>query len=405
MNSQSPTVLISGGSIAGPALAWALRRAGFAPTLLERAPSMRVAGQNLDIRTTGRAVIEQMGLTEAVLKQNTGERGTRFLDHTGRSYAEFPVEAGRDGSTAEMEILRGDLSRLLLDLTENEIPHRYGDHVTAVEQSPEGVEVTLASGGTERYDLMVIAEGRRSRTRTLVFGDDVVWRDLGEYVAYGTIDRTDDDDDWWHWMTSTNSRMIALRPDNKGTSRANLAFFAPDLGLESIGFEAQMHVLRAHFADAGWKTARILDGFEAYPQEFYLERFARVTMPSWSRGRVVALGDAAWGSGPTGMGTSLALAGAYVLAGELGESYAGSGPAAAFAGYERVMRPWADKVQNFPPGIPRLMFPKSRAGLKVLKAVHRVAASPRVRHLAEQKLVSRPSPLPHLPDYPALRAE
>ena len=396
------TVLVTGGSIAGPAVAWALLRAGFAPTLLERAPSRRTAGQNVDSRDAGHQVIDAMGLREAVRGKRTGELGTQFLDRFGRTYAEFPAEEGRDGPTAELEILRGDLSDLLLSLTENDIPHRYGDHVTAVSTKDDGVEVTLAGGAQERYDLMVIAEGRRSRTRDLVFGSQTTFRDLGEYVAYGTIDRTPEDDAYWRWLTATGSRMVSLRPDAQGTTRANLAFFAPPLGLDSLPFEAQLHVLREHFADVGWETPRILAGFAQRPEEFYLERFAQVRLPTYTHGRVALVGDAAWGSGPSGMGTTLALVGAYVLAGELGRSYGNRHLAEAFGGYERVMRPYAEKVQNFPPGLPRLLFPKSRAGLGVLKAVHQVVASGPVRHAAERAFLSKAAVMPELPKYPAL---
>ncbi|MCE0534558.1 FAD-dependent monooxygenase [Kineosporia rhizophila] len=393
------TVLVTGGSIAGPAVAWALHRAGFAPTLMERAPQQRTAGQNIDIRDAGHQVIEAMGLREAVLAARTGEVGTRFVDRAGRPYGEHPAETGHDGPTAEMEILRGDLAELLLSLTKDEIPHRYGDHVTAVEQFDDGVEVTLASGGQERYDLLVVAEGRRSATRQIVFGDEVRWRDLGEYIAYGTIDRTPEDDDWWRWMTTTGSRMVSLRPDAYGTIRANLAFLSPPIGLETLPFEAQLHVLRQRYADVGWQSERVLDGFAARPEEFYLERFTQVRLPAYTKGRVVLAGDAAWASGPSGMGTTLALVGAYVLAGELAQGWDNRHLAQAFGGYERVMRPYAEKVQAFPPGVPRIIFPKSEAGLRVLETAHRIAASGPARRLAHRALLSRSSPMPELPVY------
>ncbi|GAB3248273.1 FAD-dependent monooxygenase [Kineosporia babensis] len=392
-------VLVTGGSIAGPAAAWALHRAGFAPTLLERASRRRTAGQNIDIRDAGHEVIDAMGLREAVLAARTGEVGTRFVDSTGRPYSEYPAQAGHDGPTAELEILRGDLAELLLSLTKDELPHRYGDHITAVEQDEQGVDVTLAGGAQERYDLLVIAEGRRSATREMVFGGQVAWRDLGEYVAYGTIERTPQDDDWWKWMTTTGSRMVSLRPDSHGTIRANLAFMSPAIGLETLPFDAQMHVLRERYADVGWEAGRVLDGFAARPEEFYLERFTQVRLPAYTNGRVVLLGDAAWASGPSGMGTTLALVGAYVLAGELARSCGNSYLAEAFGGYERVMRPYAEKVQAFPPGVPRIIFPKSRAGLRVLESAHRIAATAPMKRLAERLLISNAGALPHLPQY------
>ncbi|GAB6902312.1 FAD-dependent monooxygenase [Kineosporia succinea] len=381
------SVLVTGGSIAGPATAWALKQAGLQPVLLERAPRARTAGQNVDIREDGRTVIDRMGLRDAVLAARTGELGTRFVNHEGRVDARFPVEEGRDGPTAELEILRGDLAELLLGLTRDEIPHRYGDHVTALAQDASGVDVTLASGKQERYDLLVVAEGRRSKTRGLLFGDEVGYRDLGEYVAYGTIDRLPPDDDWWEWLTATGSRMVSVRPDAKGTMRATLAFLAPPLGLDSLGFDAQMHALRARYADVP-QAQRVLDGFAARPEEFYLERFEQVRLPSWTRGRVALVGDAAWASGPSGLGTTLGLVGAYVLGEQLRERPLPE----AFAAYERLMRPYAEKAQDFPPGVPRLFFPRTKTGLRVLSLAHRLSATAPARRLTDRVLLNRAQP-------------
>ncbi|MFI5934168.1 FAD-dependent monooxygenase [Actinoplanes sp. NPDC051494] len=395
---KKPTVLVTGGSIAGPAQAWALHRAGFEVTLLERAPRMREAGQNIDIREAGHDVLRAMGLHERVAAASTGEAGTRYYDHLGQPYAELPVRAGKDGATAELEILRGKLSELILGLTEGRAAHRYGNHVTSLDQDPDGVRVELADGTDERYDLVVVAEGRNSATRRLVFGDDIGLRTRGLYIAYGTIARTEDDDDWWRWLTATDGRMVAVRPDNVGTIRAQLGFLAPDLGLDRLDHATQMRILRTRFAGAGWLTDRILDGFTAAPAEFYLERTDRVMLPAYSRGRVIVVGDAAWAGGPTGMGTTLALVSAYVLAGELHR--AGHDHERAFAGYEKVMRPYAEKVQSFGPGYTSALLPRTTRGLRRLRAVHRLFTRPALRDILERNLLSRAGKDFVLPRYP-----
>lgn len=405
--STRPTVLVTGGSIAGPAQAWALERAGYAVTLLERAPQRREAGQNIDVRDAGHAVLRAMGLREAVAANATGERGIRYLDHRGTPYAELPVRPGSDGATAELEILRGRFSELLLGLTEGRVEHRYGTTVTAVAQDDERVTVQLSDGTQEHHDLLVVAEGRGSTTRDLVLGETVRTVSRGLYLAYGTIPRTRTDDDWWRWMTATDGRMVGLRPDDVGTTRANLGFRAPQLGLERLDHAAQQRVLRARFAGVGWETERILDGFEAAPEEFYLERADRVVLPRYSRGRVVVVGDAAWAGGPTGMGTTLALVGAVVLAGELDRVRRGThvDHARAFAAYEAVLRPYAEAVQTPPPGNAAAVVPRSDRGLRVLRAAHRTLARPRVRDLVEHRLLSRAGRDFVLPRYPLFAAE
>ncbi|MCX6468445.1 MAG: FAD-dependent monooxygenase [Corynebacteriales bacterium] len=398
-----PRVLVTGGSVGGPAQAWALQRAGFAVTLVERAPRPREAGQNIDIRDAGHAVLRAMGIRDEVKAASTGEVGIRYLDHRGEPYAELPALEGADGPTAELEILRGKLSEILTGLTEGTVEHRFGTHVVALDDRPgDGVDVAFADGTREHFDLVVVAEGRNSTTRDLVFGDEVGTISRGLYIAYGTIARSAADDDWWRWMTARDSRMVGLRPDNTGTIRANLGFLAPDLGLDRLGHAAQMTVLRNRFADVGWETDRILDGFEAAPEEFYMERTDKVVMPTYSRGRVIVVGDAAWAGGPTGMGTTLALVGAYVLAGELDAARTGDAidHRRAFTAYERIIRPYAESVRTPSSGNSRMVMPRTTRGLRVLRAVHTLLARPAVRSRVEHRLLSRAGKDFVLPSYP-----
>lgn len=180
---------------------------------------------------------------------------------------------------------------------------------------------------------------------------------------------------------------------------------APPMGLHRLGVEAQLTVLRERFADVGWQTQRVLDGFAAAPEEFYLERAEQVRTPRWSRGRVVLLGDTAWG-GPTGMGTSLALLAAHVLAGELAlerdralSRGASMEPERALAAYEQRLRSYVDKTQRVRPGIPALACPKSRWGLALLHGAHRLAATPLLRGAGERALLASTSDTVELPEY------
>lgn len=401
----APRVLVTGASIAGPALAWGLHRAGFRVTLLERSPGPREAGQNVDVRGLGREVMRRMGIEAAVMADLTGEDGTRFVDGEGRPFAAFPREEGRDGPTAEVEILRGRFSRLLLDRVPADVEVRYGDLVTALDQDAAGVDVQLESGSRERFDLVLVAEGRTSRTRRLLFAAETEHRDKGVSIAYGTLDRTADDTDWWDWHTAVGGRVASLRPDNLGTIRACLSFESEPAGFESLPVESRLTVLRHRFRDAGWQTERILDGFAARPEEFYTQRMEQVVVSTWSKGRVALVGDAAWGSGPTGMGTTLSLVGAHVLAGELARTLTDPAdtPQAAFGRYERLLRRYADSAQGLPPGGARLLHPSSPAGVAVVRSALRLAATAPVRGLAQRFLLTSARHVPVLDEYPLLR--
>lgn len=397
-----PRVLVTGTSIAGPTAAWALHRSGFDVVLLERSPRLREAGQNIDIRGPGREVIRRMGVEDDVMASLTGEEGTRYVQRDGRPYAEFPRTEGQDGPTAEVEILRGHLARILVGIVPAGVEQRFGDHVVGLHQDADGVDVVLASGRQERFDLVLVAEGRSSRTRRLVLADETRLRDHGVSITYGTVDRRPEDGATWDWYTAPGSRVASIRPDDVGTMRASMSFESDDRTFDDLPVDQQLDRLEQRFRGAGWQTDRILAGFRARPEEFYVQRMEQVVVSTWSKGRVALLGDAAWGSGPTGMGTTLALLGAYVLSAELATDRRGGtiDPAGAFARYEDRLRGYVDSAQGLPPGGARLLHPSSRVGVRLLQAGHWLASRKPLRAFAQRHLLTSAKGEPQLPEQP-----
>lgn len=373
----TPTVLISGASIAGPTAAFWLQRYGWATTVVERFDGLREAGQNIDVRGAGREVLRRMDLEDAVRGASTGELGLEFVDEAGRTLAAFPAgESDTGGATAELEVLRGELSRLVVERTTG-TEYLFGDRIVALDERADGVAVTFEHGPTRTFDVVVVAEGLTSRTRALILPDAEI-DDLGLYTAYLTIPRTAADNDWWRWYTAPGGRTVNLRPDNTGTTRASVSFLSDVRGLEDLDRADQVRLLRRHFADAGWETPRVLAALD--DAAFYFDTVGQMRLPVWSSGRVVLVGDAAYCASPvSGMSTSLALVGAYVLAGELA---AGGDHRAAFARYESTMRPYVEQAQDLPPGTPRLAHPRSRAGVSALRTAVRVAGSPVGKRIA-----------------------
>lgn len=344
-------VLVSGASIAGPALAFWLARHGFAVTLLERAPAFRDGGQNIDVRGAGRQVLQRMGLEGAVAARNTGERGVRFVDAQDRSVALFDRDSfGANGPTAELEILRGDLARLLFDASRGTVETIFGDRICAVENGSDAVTVTLERGGRRSFDLLLVAEGIGSATRRLVFGA-VPRRPFDLYLGYFTIPKGPGDGDIARWYNAPGGRSVFLRPDRQGHTRALLGLQHKPAGWEDLPPPEQKRLLQQRFADAGWEVPRVLAGM-AEADDFYFESIGQIRMPRWSAGRVALVGDAGYAPAPvSGMGTSLALVGAYVLAGELARQ---PDRAAAFARYESLLRPYVHQGQAVPKLAPRL---------------------------------------------------
>lgn len=391
----SRTVLIAGASIAGPALAYWLRRYGWEPVVVERAPQLRDGGQNIDVRGAGREVARRMGVEDAIRAANTGELGTRFVGRDGAAIAEFPAgTSDSDGATAELEILRGDLARLLVDRLDG-VETVFGDRITALDDAGDHVTVTFEHGAARDVDLVIAADGISSSTRSLVFGDEVVIRSLGLYTGWFTVPRTDDDDPWWRWYNAPGGRSATLRPDAGGTTRAALSFVSTTTGYEQRSVDDQRALLRTVFADAGWEAERVLAAMDG-AADFYFERVAQVHAPRWSSGRIALTGDAAYCASPvSGMGTSLALTGAYVLAGELAAHHHHQD---AFRGYERIMRPYVDQAQKLPPGVPAIAHPRTALGLAAFRAALRLGATPVVGRIT-RGLFAPPADRIDLPDY------
>ncbi|MCA2216690.1 FAD-dependent monooxygenase [Jidongwangia harbinensis] len=393
---SAPSILISGASIAGPALAYWLHAAGWRTTVVERFDGLREAGQNIDVRGASREIVRRMGIEEELFANATGEQGTEVVDERGRVVASFPKSAGGvDGATAELEILRGELSRIIYQSTLPGTEYLFGDQITGLDDRGDRVDVTFRHAPPRSFDIVVVAEGLTSRTRSMVLPDARI-RNLDLYLAYLTIPRTGEDNDCWRWFHATGRRQVTLRPDNVGTIRATLAFMSNVRGLEDLDQRDQTSILRRTFAGAGWVTPRVLDGLDDAP--YYFDAVGQVRIPRWSKGRIGLVGDAAYCAAPlSGMGTSLALVGAYVLAAELATA---TDHTRAFDGFEATMRPYVAGAQKLPPGTPGIAYPSSRAGIRTLRSLAKLAGNPLAQRLAlADRLAAPPADNITLPDF------
>ncbi|WP_420368424.1 FAD-dependent monooxygenase [Curtobacterium sp. L1-20] len=403
--------VVSGASIAGLSTAWWLRRTGWAVTVVERAPAFRDGGQNVDVRGVAKEVLDRMGLVDAVRARNTTETAAVLVDRDGRVRTELPSDGG-DGATAELEVLRGDFARIVLDALPDDVTVVNGETVEHVDDPSAGdspVTLTTSTGRVLHADLFVVAEGVRSRTRDRLFtaAGDVDARDLGVTMVFGTIPRTPTDDDRWRWYNAVGGRQVHLRPDPYGTTRAILAY-AGDDRLAGLDRPAALARVRARYAGAGWETDRVLDGFDT-SDDVYVDELTQVRMSRWYRGRVALVGDAAWCVTPMGGGgASLALTSGYVLAASLaGHETDGrldrDATGAALAAFDAWMRPLVDQVQQLPKGIVHFAYPQTRLGLAARRVADAVMTSKPFAPLVAKliRVADSDRPLPPLRPNPA----
>jgi 2-polyprenyl-6-methoxyphenol hydroxylase-like FAD-dependent oxidoreductase len=333
------TVLISGASVAGPALAFWLSRLGFTPTIVEKAPSLREGGYAVDFRGTSMEVLRRMGLLEAVQAKATNMGDMFYVDRRGRKQARLPAAA----FSGELEIMRGDLAQLLYDATWEGTEYIFGDSVAELVERPDHVEVHFESGLVRRFDIAVGADGIHSNIRAKAFGPEADYvESLGLAATIFSVPNRLNLDYSGHLLPAPGTLAGVYSARDNTEARAMLWFSTADTPLPRDR-AAQKRLIREKFTGQGWQVPAMLSDMETAP-DFYFDEVAQVVMDRWSRGRVVLLGDAAHCASPlSGMGTGMAVTGAYILAHELAAHR--DDPTAAFAAYETRQRPFSNAAQ------------------------------------------------------------
>jgi 2-polyprenyl-6-methoxyphenol hydroxylase-like FAD-dependent oxidoreductase len=334
-------ILINGGGIAGPCLAFFLTRHGHAVTITEQAHELRTGGQAVDFRGASLLVLEKMGLLAAVRASATRMGPMILVDERGGEIGRLPAEV----ISGELEIYWGDLARILYEAVRDDVNYRFGVRVTNLDDDGDGVNVTFSDASMGSYDLVIGADGLHSGVRRLVFGPEAqAVTQLGQcFGFFDTENRLRLDH--CGMACADAGRTVALQatdPDKPARASFFLTGAAPDFDYRDT--EGNKRLFAERFAGMGWQVPNLLDGLAEAPV-VYFDSIAQVHLPSYARGRVCLIGDAAWCASPrSGMGTSLAVVGAYVLAHEL--RAADGDYAAAFAEYQRLLAPFVARCQK-----------------------------------------------------------
>lgn len=306
-----------------------------------------------------------MKLEETIRSKTAKEKGLAFVNSNGKRIGEFPVdEKGGNSFTSDVEIMRGELAQIFYDASKDTTKYIFGDYVTTIDDSGQKVKTTFSSGAESEFDLVIGADGMRSKTRRITFPPVDPIKPLGQYTAFFTIPEIELKGDFAEWYNAPGGRCVFLRPGDQDTRAYLSVISSKPKGYEKFSIPEQKNMIRDIFKDAGWKTSLVLDGMDA-TEDFYMQEIAQVKLDSWSKGRVVLIGDAGYCPSPiSGMGTSLALVGAYILAGELGRC--GGDWKEGLKMYEEKMRPYVRKAQALPPGAPAIANPQSKWGISIL---------------------------------------
>ncbi|MGP3912227.1 FAD-dependent monooxygenase [Nonomuraea sp. 10N515B] len=381
-------ILISGASIAGPALAYWLTRYGFAVTVVERAPALRkTGGHAIDLFRPAMDIVERMGVLEQVVAKKTG------LEHltVHRVGYDRPIrlEVRRlmaAVSDRHVEIMRDDLSEIFYDATRDDVEYVFGDSIASI--SDDG-EVTFDSGRAARFDLVIGADGLHSNVRRLVFGPESAFSTwIGGYLAVVSVPNFLGLDGRMEAIAGVG-RMAGMGAPRMADARAVFLFRTPEpLDYHHRDVAAQKRFLREHFDGMGWEVPRIMAELDDTPA-FYFDSITQLRLDTWSRGRVTLVGDAGYCPGPAvGGSTSLAVVGAYILAGELAAH--GGDHTRAFPAYEAEIGDYVRRSRTFAVNAAKRIVPGSRFELWALgAAVGLVTHLPAALTRAATKITSK----------------
>jgi 2-polyprenyl-6-methoxyphenol hydroxylase-like FAD-dependent oxidoreductase len=352
-------VLISGAGVAGPALAYWLARAGFRPTVVERATGLRSSGSPVDVRGPAAEVARKMGISPRLREMATSVRSLRFVNDRGKTVGRVPMD---DRGSADVELARTDLARVLHAASADDAEYVFNDSVVTLAQDPAGVDVTFERAAPRRFDFVVGADGLHSSIRRLVFGPEQRFVEhMGVYVATMPFDGpvTDRGE---VVMYNSPGRAVAVHPSRERGIVAFMFRRAEVPGFDHRDTGQHKRLLETAYAGAEWRVPELLEQVHA-AGDLYFDSVSRVRIPRWSSGRVALVGDAASCVSLFGDGSTLAMTGAYTLAAELAERP--DDPAMAFRRYEALQRKLANPKQRNVAMAAALLIPATRAGMTV----------------------------------------
>lgn len=379
MNNKN--ILISGAGIAGVTLAFWLKKFGFNPTIIEISSQLREGGYAIDFMGAGYDVAEKMAILPALEMVDMNISKLVFVDKNNKEKGSMNYqEIKKLMNGRALTLLRSDLAKVIYNSLDKDIEIIFGDTINKIEQDDEKVIATFQSGTTRSFDLLVGADGLHSNVRSLIFGNEAPYEKYyGYYTSSFTIENFSYEGSAFS-MYNVPCKQVAIYSYNENKTGAFFIFTSPEkLLYEHHDIEKQKQILENQFMNIGWKCRELLSGIDL-TTDFYFDSISQIKMEHWSNGRVTLAGDAGYcPSLLSGKGSTLAMVGAYILAGELKD--ANGNYKIAFGNYENIFKPFMTKKQKAAQSFAKSFIPKSNFGIKVRNLAFKCMSLPLISKL------------------------
>lgn len=336
-------ILISGGGIAGCTLAYFLKQAGLNSVVVDSAPAFKRMGYLLALNEQiGQKVAGKMGILNELKTFEVPMTENVMVDTHGKPLIRFDLDLKTLNSRVGLMLNRADLHLTLYEKVKNDAEFRFGLEITNLNQTDSGVDVTFSNGRKEAFDLVIGADGIHSKVRELTFG-----KGFEKYMGYAYFAFMTPNPDLSAQLA--NNEIKIIRGD--GFTIAYHRLKNDDIGAyvfhkekvpEQVAPEKRLDHMLQQYGGVDPTFRTILEGLKPTDHVFH-DGFTQIVMPSWFKGRVALIGDAAFCPTPaSGVGATMAMAAAYIIAKNLSESDYQK----AFADYDSYMRPYIKKAQS-----------------------------------------------------------
>ncbi|HVY90482.1 MAG TPA: FAD-binding domain [Hyphomonadaceae bacterium] len=374
-------VLISGMGIAGPTLAYWLARSGSTATIVEHAPHPRRGGYIIDFWGKGYDIAEKMGLMPRLQERGYSVDEVRLVDGDGRKTGEISAAVFKRATHGRyLSLPRTELAEAARRAIENDVETIWGQSITSVAAEGDVVRAAIDGAGEQTYDLVVGADGLHSAVRRIAFGQQTQYEDflgykVAAFQAVGYAHR----DEGVYVGYAQPGRQIARFSMRADRTMFLLVWRDEDPTMPDQAAEQRSEIHR-QFQDCGWESNEILSALDQ-AENVYFDRVSQIRMPSWTKGRVALVGDAAYSpSLLAGEGAGLAMMGAYVLAGEIAR-HPNDLPA-ALANYEQTLRSFIGDKQKSAEKFASSFVPRTQSGIVLRNLVTNLMKLPFVADLA-----------------------